>query len=345
MNQEQDPISGGKAAKDDSLSEDDLIALMTGEVQETETEESEEETEESTETEEAEESEETEEEETEEDTEETEEADLDNLTDEQLEAYRIKFKSKLAADVAKLRQKNREKDALIAQLQSSQPQATPVPEVTSRFLEGIDTPESLNEKVSELKKLGKETARLLLDHEDYGANDLIEVGGGKTYTKKQLRALDLEIKETLIEAVPFKQEQFRKLAFIETQAAEVQTRLKAEVKELSDEESLVSKNFKELTESELFQKITKQFPEAKAVLPYLAGHALRSIHGKGKPAVATTPGKTPKAKPPGNPAGVGASPAKPEATKEKGLKVKQHAFYESGSEDDLAALLAARMES
>ena len=345
MNQDQDPISGGKAAKDDSLSEDDLIALMTGEVQETEAEESEEEAEESTETEETEESEETEEEETEDEPEETEEADLDNLTDKQLEAYRIKFKSKLAADVAKLRQKNREKDALIAQLQASQPQATPVKEAKSKLLEGIETPDALDEKVSELKGLAKETRRLLRLYNDYGLNDLIDIGGGKTYTKEKLINFDEELSDTLLEAVPYKQEQFRKLAFIETQAAEVQTRLKAEVKELSDEESPVSKNFKELTESELFQKITKQFPEAKAVLPYLAGHALRSIHGKGKPAVATTPGKTPKAKPPGNPAGVGASPAKPEATKEKGLKVKQHAFYESGSEDDLAALLAARMES
>jgi hypothetical protein len=332
------PNEGGKTPIDDSLTVDALAAILAGEeVQEQETEEPEEESEESTETEEAEESEETEEEETEDEPEETEEADLDNLTDEQLEAYRIKFKSKLAADVAKLRQKNREKDALIAQLQSSQPQATPVEEVTSRFLEGIDTTEALSAKVSELKKLGKETARLLLDHEDYGANDLIEVGGGKTYTKKQLRALDLEIKETLIEAVPSKQEQFRKLAFIETQAAEVQTRLKVEVKELSDEESPVAKNFKELIESELFQKITKQFPEAKAVLPYLAGHALKSIHGKQKPAIVTTPGKTPKAKPPGNPAGVGASPAKQANNGEPG-KLRDRAS-QSGTREDLEKYL------
>jgi len=191
------------------------------------------------------------------------------------------------------------------------------------------------------KKLGKETARLLLDHEDYGANDLIEVGGGKTYTKKQLRALDLEIKETLIEAVPFKQEQFRKLAFIETQAAEVQTRLRAEVKELSDEESPIAKNFKELTESELFQKITKQFPEAKAVLPYLAGHALKSIHGKRTPAIATTPGKTPKAKPPGNPAGVGAAPAK-QADKGSSDKLREQAV-QSGSREDLERYLVSRL--
>lgn len=321
-----------------NLTVDAIAAILAGEeVQEQETEEPEEEAEEATETEETEQSDEPEEEEAEDEPEETEETDLDNLTDEQLEAYRLKFKSKLAADVASLRRKNREKDALIAQLQNQQPQATPVEEVTSQFLEGIDTPEALSTKVSELKKLGKETARLLLDHEDYGANDLIEVGGGKTYTKKQLRALDLEIKETLIEAVPFKQEQFRKLAFIETQAAEVQTRLKAEVKELSDEESPIAKNFKELTESELFQKITKQFPEAKAVLPYLAGHALKSIHSKQKPAIATTPGKTPKAKPPGNPAGVGAAPVK-QANNGEPAKLRDRAA-QSGTREDLEKYL------
>jgi len=332
------PNAGGKTPIDDSLTVDALAAILAGEeVQEQETEDPEEEAEELTETDEAEESEETEEGEAEDEPEATEETDLDNLTDEQLDAYRLKFKSKLAADVAKLRQRNREKDALIAQLQSSQPQSTPVEEVTSRFLEGIDTPQDLTDKVGELKKLGKETARLLLDHEDYGANDLIEVGGGKTYTKKQLRALDLEIKETLIEAVPSKLEQFRKLAFIETQAAEVQTRLKVEVKELSDEESPVAKNFKELIESELFQKITKQFPEAKAVLPYLAGHALKSIHGKRTPAIAITPGKTPKAKPPGNPAGVGASPAK-QANNGEPSKLRDRAS-QSGTREDLERYL------
>jgi hypothetical protein len=141
--------------------------------------------------------------------------------------------------------------------------------------------------------------------------------------------------------VPFKQEQFRKLAFIETQAAEVQTRLRSEVKELSDEESPVAKNFKELTESELFQKITKQFPEAKAVLPYLAGHALKSIHGKRTPAIATTPGKTPKAKPPGNPAGVGAAPAK-QADKGSSDKLREQAA-QSGSREDLERYLVSRL--
>jgi len=332
------PNEGGKAPiMEGSLSVDALAAILAGEdeVQEQQETEEQEESEETTETEETEESAEPEEE-TEEEPE-AEETDLDSLTDEQLEAYRIKFKSKLAADVAKLRQKNREKDAEIARLQAAQPQATPVEEVKSRFLDGIETESALSDKVSELKKLHKETTRLLLDHEDYGSNDLIEVGGGKTYTKKQLRALDLELKETLLEAVPFKQEQFRKLAFIDQQAEQVQERLRVEVKELSDEESPVAKNFKELTESELFQKITKQFPEAKAVLPYLAGHALRSIHGKQKPAIVTTPGKTPKAKPPGNPAGVASAPTKQTGQGEAN-KLKERAA-QSGSREDLEKYL------
>jgi hypothetical protein len=338
MSIQVNPNEGGKTPMEGSLSVDALAAILAGEDEAQEQQETEEieESEETTETEETEESAETEEEEAE-DEPEAEETDLDSLTDEQLEAYRIKFKSKLAADVAKLRKANREKEAEIARLQAAQPQATPVEEVKSRFLDGIETPEALSDKVSELKKLSKETTRLLLDHEDYGANDLIEVGGGKTYTKKQLRALDLEIKETLLEAVPFKQEQFRKLAFIDQQAEQVQERLKVEVKELSDEESPVAKNFKELTESELFQKITKQFPEAKAVLPYLAGHALRSIHGKQKPTVAATPGKTPKAKPPGIPAGVAAPPAKQTGQGEAG-KLKERAT-QSGSREDLEKYL------
>ena len=95
MSIQVNPNEGGKTP-DENLTVDALAAILAGEeVQETETEETEGETEESTETEETEESAETEQEEPEEEPEATEETDLDNLTDEQLEAYRIKFKSKL----------------------------------------------------------------------------------------------------------------------------------------------------------------------------------------------------------------------------------------------------------
>lgn len=340
MKPDPNPISGGQAAKDDTISEGDLIAFLAGgDAEETEeqAEETEEESEESTEEEEAEESEEAAEEETEEEQEESEAFDLDNLTDEQLEAYRVKFKSRLAADVAKLRREKRDADAEIARLQALQPQqAAPLEEVNSRLLEGIDTLEALNAKAAELKKLGKETARLLADHEEYGPDDPIDVGG-KRYTKRQLRALDFEVRETLDEAVPYKQAQFQRQKAIERQAEEIEAKVRDEVPELSQEDSKIAQGYKELTESSEYRKIIAAAPEAKAWMPYLIGHALRSIHGKTpKPVKPVTAGKTPKAKPPGSPSGVAAPAAKAPSNGAGKLREKAQ---QTGSREDLEAYL------
>ena len=343
MSNQVNPNEGGQSPQQESpLTVDALTAILAGEVeaQEEETEETDEETDESTESEETEESTE-EEEETEDEPEATDGIDLDNLTDEQWEIVRTKLKSGAAARIGKLTALNKAKDEAIAALKSQQPQPTaPLEEVKSRFLEGIEDAAALQAKVSELKTLGKDVARLLLDHEDYGSNDLIDVGE-KQYTKKQLRALDLEIKETLIEAVPFKQEQFRRREFIENEAVRVREKLESEVKELSDEKSPIAINFKELTESDLFKRITAQFPEAKAVLPYLTGHALRSIHGKSKQTVATATGKTPKAKPPGSPVGAAAAPAKTPLSNDPS-KLRERAA-QTNSRADLEAYLAERL--
>lgn len=340
MTEPETPISGGKAASDESLSEADLIAQMAGEgsQREEEPEETEEESEEDAETEEVEETE-TEEEEAEEETEEPEGVDLNDLTDDQLEAYRIKFKSKLAADVAKLRRTNREKDAEIERLKARPPEQAPEPEAAeSRFLKGIESPEQLKEKVAELKKLAKDTDRLLFDHEDYGPNDLIEVGE-QSYTKKQLRQLVAEVREALDEAVPYLQSKFQKLTLVESELAAVQERLKKEVPELDDENSEAGKAFKGISESTLFQDLIKHRPEAKPFLTLLFGHGLKSLFSKQAKAVPAATGKQPKAKPPSSPSSAAApAQAKAGSGKAKAVEAAQRRYEENPTQENLIAL-------
>lgn len=342
MTENEKPISGGEAAVNESLSEVDLIREWAGEgdQREDETEETEEESTEEVEAEETEESEETEETETEEEAEETEAVNLDDLSDEQLEAYRIKFKSKLAADVAKLRKTNRDKDAKIAELEARQPEQAPEPEpAESRFLKGIDSPDQLKEKVAELKKLAKETDKILLDHEDYGPSDLIELAGGQSYTKKQLRQLVVEVRETLDEAVPYLQSKFQKLTLVESEYAKVQERLKAEVPELDDEESEVGKTFKGLNESDLFQRIFKAFPEAKPVIALLSGFGMKGALSKQAKAKPAAPVKQTKAKAPASPASAAAAaPAKAGSGKVKAIESAQRRYEANPTTENLIAL-------
>ena len=338
MKQPVQPTETANNSKDDTINEAGLIAFLAGgdETEATEeAEETEEEPEEETETDEVEETE-TEAEETEEEAE-AQGLDLDNLTEEEWDAIRAKLKSGAAARIGKLTAQLKAKEETISALKTAQPQQAPAPEeVQSRFLEGIESVEDLTAKVSELKKLGKETARLLLDHEDYGPNDIIEVGE-KKFTKRQLRALDLEVRETLDEAVPFKSSQLHRSALLEQEAIKVEAKLKEEVKELDDEESPIAKGFKELTALPVYQKIINSDPEAKVFLPYLVGHALRSIHGKTAKAIQpVTAAKTPKAKPPGTPSSVAAG--SPKADKSGGAKMRERA-EQTGSREDLEKYL------
>jgi len=338
MKDQVQPNETANNSKDDTTSESDLIAFLAGgdESEATEeAEETEEEPEEETETEEAEA--ETEEEETEDEAEETGGINLDNLTEEEWDAIRAKLKSGAAARIGKLTAKLKAQEEAINQLKTAQPQLAPAPEeVSSRFLDGIETLEDLTAKISELKKLGKETARLLLDHEDYAASDIIEVGE-KKFTKRQLRALDLEVRETLDEAVPYKTNVLHRAELLKQEAVKVDAKLREEVKELADEESPVAKGFAELTASPVYQKIIKSDPEAKVFMPYLVGHALRSIHGKATKAVQpVTTAKTPKAKPPGSPSGVAAG--SPKDAKTSGTKMRERA-EQTGSREDLEKYL------
>lgn len=267
--------------------------------------------------------------------------DLDKLTDEEWEIVRTKLKSRAAADIQSLKRENKAKDEAIAALKAqTQQAATPNP-AESRFLTGINTPEELEAEVTRLKQMARDTENILDEHEDYGPEDPIEIGG-KNFTKKGLKALRNEIREALDEAVPYKRHQFEKAAELRQEEEVLNAQARVEVKELEDEESPVAKNFKVLNESDLFKEIRQKVPNAAPGIEILLAHFCRSKYGgKAKAATPVTTGKPPKANPPSSPSGVAAAPSKP-ASKEKELD-RLRAGAESGSRADLEKYLASKL--
>jgi hypothetical protein len=266
---------------------------------------------------------------------------FEGLDPEEIEAIGKELGSKAITRFGKLTARAKAAEEELARIKSQAPQPIATEPVTSRFLEGVDSPEKLAAKVAELKKLGKETTRVLLDHEDFGSNDEIQIGE-KTITKKQLRALDLEVREALEEAVPYKQAEFARMEMIEAEQAKAEAQIKAQVTELADAESEVAKTYKGLTESDLFQRIYKAFPEAKPVLTILAAHGPKSfLAKKAKAPAPVTTGTTPKAKPPGNPASVAGAPARTEPKAKDQERLLERA--ERGSRADAEAYLASRL--
>lgn len=345
MQDKSEAIAEAQNAAEDITSEEQAIAaLLGGGVQEPEEtgDDTDEEVDdtgaEETEVEETEETEETEEEA--EPNGKVEGIDLDKLTDEEWEVVRTTLKSRAAADIQNLKRQLKAKDETINALQSQQPKPAPTKVVESPYLAGIKTPEELADKVEELKAIRKATTSLLRRHQEYGVDDLIEQDG-KSFKKSVLLDLEENLIEAIEEAVPSKQAEFQRLALIEQEVAAVDLKVRAEVKELSDEKSPVAVNFKGLTESKLFQDIFAQFPEAKPALTLLSAHAARDLFGKAKPATPVTTGKPPKATPPSSPSGVAAAPSKP-ASKEKELE-RLRAGAEGGSRADLEKYLASKL--
>ena len=87
----------------------------------------------------------------------------------------------------------------------------------------------------------------------------------------------------------------------------------------------------------MVESFIKSDPEARVFMPYLVGHALRSIHGKSAKATQpVTAVKTPKAKPPGTPSSVAAG--SPKADKSGAAKMRERA-EQTGSRADLEKYL------
>lgn len=345
-----DAITGATKPAEILTEEQAIAAFMGEEVQETSelTKDAEEESTEESNEEETESSEESEEEESNEETEESEGLtaasilkQLEGLDPEQIKALGKELGNKAITRFGELTYRTKTAEEELSRIKSQAPQPKAVEAVTSRFLEGIESPDQLSAKVAELKKLSKETTKVLLDHEDYGSNDLIDVGG-QSYTKKQLRSLDLEVREALEEAVPSKQAEFQRLALIEDETKKAEGLVMAQVKELSDEKSEVAKTYKGLTESDLFKGIYKAFPEAKPVLLILAAHGAKSFLSKKAAAVTpATPGTKTKVNPPSSPVGVAGTPTRQLSGEKEQERLKQRA--EKGSRADAEAYLASIM--
>lgn len=267
--------------------------------------------------------------------------DLDNLTEEEIEKLRVVLKSKAAARIGKLTGENKALREELDNLRRQSAAETPEPEAReSRFLQGIDSPEQLADKVRELKKLQRDVDTLLDENEHLDPQDYIEVGD-KSFTKSQLKALKRDLRDTLDEAVPYKQHLFHKNAQRQQLSEAFAQKARDEVKELADEESEVAKQYHELNNSDLFKQVREKVPDAAPALGYVLAHFCRSVYGKAKPAAPAQQKPTRQA-PPENAAVVAAMGAAPAPAGKKRVQDKMRAFEQSGSVDALADFLASQ---
>lgn len=263
--------------------------------------------------------------------------DLLSLTPEQIQELAKKGKSRLLARIGELTARTKAAEAQLEELKASKP-SREIPQDQNPFKE-LKSFDDIKAKYAELEQTLEATDQLLEEHEDYGPDDIIEVGD-QEFTKKQLRQANRNAREAITKYLPAQAEHLKKQeSYVEANKQWVD-QAKKEVPEIQDEESDIGKAYKQLVESPNIKKLKEVAPELGVDVEYILAHAVRSKFGMIKPKVSKGAGKKLKVQPPASPVGAGAaSGAKPSGSKVQDLKKR---FDQSGSESDLIAYLTAQ---
>jgi len=338
----------------DNLSIEALIAQRTrqmtepeetpdqAEPEETETEEVEEiSPEETPETPETEAEEETEEDEPEETEEESQPIDLLNLSPEDIQALAKKAKSRLLADVGKLRAENR---ILQAELNKPKAEARPLPDpIPDNPFKELKTLDEVAAKIKELEKVADETDRILEDHEEYASDDVITLGD-KEFTKKEIRTANRNARNAMVKFLPAQAAAIQRSGQLQAMEEQFNAAIPVEIPELADADSPIAKMHQSMIADPLVAQVRERVPDLAPQLGYILAHAARSINSlKAKPKTASAAVK-PQSKLPGSPIGA-AGPRSGGQPVRKAVEQARARYEKSGSSADWQALRLAEMNA
>jgi len=351
MKADQSPTADGKISAD-NLSAESFIAqrLQESEAQEpteaeeVETDEDEIEDPEESEVDEQEESTETDEDEADEEEEEPEasdEIDLLDLSPEQIQALAKKGKSRLLKDVGKLRAENRMLEQRLASLENQGQKRTKEIPADANPFGSLKTLDEIQSKADELESTLETTDRLLEEYEDYGPDDLIQVGQ-KQFTKKQLRIANRNAREAITKYLPAQQKHVAKVASLEAASVEYRVAAEKEIPEIADEKSEIGKFFRLITSDPLIQQVKDKIPELGYQMEYILAHAARSIKSKASK-IPQGSGTRLKVKLPASPAS-SAQGSRGGSAKSSLVEALRARYEKTGSTADWQALRIAEMQ-
>ena len=345
---EQSTAVEGATNPSENMSIEALIAqriVKHSPSEETEQEESQEE--EESEIEEAEEhSEEQEESEEGEETEEESESEEDEIdlllskTPEEIQQLAKKGKSRLLQRIGELTaQKKGLEEKLTAQGTETKPLPRAIPAEDNPF-SSLKTLDEVKAKYEELERVAEDTDRILEDHEEYGANDMITLGD-KEFTKKDIRTANRNARQAMLKFLPAQAAELERATQRKGLEEQFNAAIPVEIPEMADAESPMAKQYQAIISDPLVEQVRRSVPELAPQLGYLLAHAVRSMSLKKplKSSTATAPGITAKVKVSGNPVGAAAARTGGSQGKET-LKRANTRFEETGSEE---ALIAARI--
>lgn len=228
----------------------------------------------------------------------------------------------------------------LASLESQgQKQAKEIPADANPFGK-LNTFEEIQAKADELESTLETTDRLLEEYEDYGPDDLIQVGQ-QQFTKKQLRLANRNAREAITKFLPAQQKHIAKRASLEAASVRYQEAATKEVPEIADEKTEIGKFYRALVADPLIQQVKEKVPELGYQMEYILAHAVRSMKSTASKIPAGS-GTRLKVKLPASPV----SSAQGSRTSGKASQVQAlRARYEkTGSTADWEALRIAEMQ-
>lgn len=267
--------------------------------------------------------------------------DLLNLSPEEIQALAKKAKSRLLADIGKLRAENR---ILQAELNKAPADAKPLPEpIPDNPFKELKTLDDVTAKFKELEKVADETDRILEDHEDYAADDVITLGD-KEFTKKEIRAANRNARNALVKYLPAQAAEIKRQGELKAMEEQFNAAIPVEIPELADTETPLAKQYEAMIADPLVQQVRERVPELAPQLGYILAHAVRSIHSlKAKPKTPAVAVK-PQAKPPASPFGA-AGPRSGAAPARKVVQQAREQYEKTGSQQDWVAYRIAQMQN
>lgn len=344
MNPDQNPVDGGQEPSS-NMSIEQFIAQRTSAAQNTEPEEPAEVTEEQEPEEAAEEVEETTEEAPEEPTEETDEEETEedeegdefdqllSLDPDQIKDLAKRGKSRLLQRIGEL---TAQKRALEEKIQTATADTKPLqPSVAPednpfRELKSLD---DIQSKYHEMERVAEETDRILEDHEDYAADDIISVGG-KEFAKKDIRQANRNARAAMTRFLPAQAQSIQLSAQLEQIERHYEAAIPVEVPDIAVEGSDTAKLYKMMIDDPLIAQVKERVPELAPQVGYLLAHAANSLAKKNSKVKVKATGNLGKAKVPPNPSTAATRSA---ATPRKEVQDAYKQFEQTGRPEDWIA--------
>ena len=271
------------------------------------------------------------------------EIDLLSLTPEQIQTLAKAGKSRLLHRFGELTAKNKALEEKLAAQAESKPLPNRIPAEENPF-SNLKTVEEIQAKYAELEKVAEETDRVLEDHEDFGADDIINFAG-KEFTKKEIRTANRNSRAAMLKFLPAQHAEIVRSEQRTAMEAEYNAAIPIEIPEMADENSDLAKQFAAMSADPLIAQVRQHVPELAPQLGYLLAHAIRSIHSKQMaPKRQVAPVTPPKPKVAGNPVGAAAARSGPQPVRKQAEQAYEQ-FEKTGSVESWVAARIARRTS